>query len=76
MRNSRVLLATLLIISFNTSAQFLDETPENTAPAPKGVEPVIPLDVDDPTYNLWKLSAKPSSLLEVYPHFKFLRSVI
>jgi agmatinase len=36
-------------------AQFVDDTPEMKAPAPAGVEPVIPLNKDDPTYNLWKL---------------------
>ena len=40
-----------------THAQFMDDTPdspEEMAPAPPGVEPVIPLDKEDPTYNLWK----------------------
>ncbi len=39
-------------------AQFLDDTPERPeerAPAPPGVEPVIPLNKADPTYDLWKL---------------------
>ena len=35
----------------------MDDTPdkpEEMAPAPKGIKPVIPLDVKDPTYDLWK----------------------
>ena len=55
MPRTRYLLAILLTVSLDTSAQFLDETPDKIAPAPKGVQKVIPLDVDDPTYNLWKL---------------------
>ena len=52
-------LAFLLLITSASllHAQFLDDTPDNPeemAPAPHGVEPVIPLDKDDPTYNLWK----------------------
>ncbi len=34
---------------------FLDDTPEIPAPAPEGVEPVIPLNKKDPTYDVWKL---------------------
>ena len=49
MQESRYLFVALLTISVNTSAQFLDETPEEPAPAPKGVQQVIPLNVDDPT---------------------------
>ena len=33
---------------------WLDDTPDQPAPAPPGVEPVIPLDREDPTYHLWK----------------------
>lgn len=36
----------------------IDDTPESDrerAPAGEGVEPVIPLNIDDPTYDLWKL---------------------
>ncbi len=35
----------------------LDDTPdrpEESAPAPEGVEPVIPLNLDDPTFDLWR----------------------
>ncbi len=53
MRRSTILFATLLMLSFNAGAQFMDDTPETLAPA--GIEPVIPLDKDDPTYDLWKL---------------------
>ena len=45
------------IVAFTAYAQFMDDTPDDpelTAPAPPGVKPVIPLDKDDPTYNLWK----------------------
>ncbi len=55
MRRSIIPVATLLMLSFNASAQFMDDTPEILAPAPPGIEPVIPLDKDDPTYDLWKL---------------------
>lgn len=35
---------------------FMDDTPEEKleAPIPEGVEPIIPLNKDDPTYNIWK----------------------
>lgn len=36
---------------------FVDDTPDSPverAPMPPGVEPVIPLDKDDPTFDLWK----------------------
>jgi agmatinase len=39
-------------------AQVVDDTPDGpgeSAPAPPGVEPVIPLNREDPTYDLWKL---------------------
>ena len=39
-------------------AQGVDDTPDSDkerAPAPHDVEPVIPLDKADPTYDLWKL---------------------
>ena len=55
MPHSTILFATLLLLSFNASAQFMDETPDRLAPAPEGIEPVIPLNKDDPTYDLWKL---------------------
>jgi hypothetical protein len=55
MRRSTILFATPLMLSFNANAQFMDDTPETLAPAPAGIEPVIPLDKDDPTYDLWKL---------------------
>ncbi len=48
----------LLLSSSAAHAQAVDDTPDNDkerAPAPEGVEPVIPLNVDDPTYDLWKL---------------------
>ena len=55
MHRSAILLAAMFAFSFNASAQFMDDTPEILAPAPPGIEPVIPLDKDDPTYDLWKL---------------------
>ncbi len=30
------------------------DKPEERAPAPEGVEPVIPLNKADPTYDLWQ----------------------
>jgi len=36
---------------------FVDDTPDSpaeSAPAPEGVEPVIPLNREDPTYDIWK----------------------
>ena len=54
-------LALMMILSVSSvsiiHAQFMDDTPdspEKRAPAPPGVEPVIPLNKDDPTYDLWK----------------------
>jgi len=45
--------------SFSTAVYaFLDDTPtsdKEKAPAPHDVQPVIPLDKADPTYDLWKL---------------------
>ena len=49
-------LATL-ILSTAAFAQ-IDDTPDGKgefAPAKKGIRPVIPLDVSDPTFDLWKL---------------------
>ncbi len=48
----------LQLSSSEAHAQAVDDTPDNDkerAPAPEGVEPVIPLNVEDPTYDLWKL---------------------
>ena len=47
------MLAVLALFS-STAYAFYDDTPEKPAPAPEGVEPVIPLDKNDPTYNIWK----------------------
>ena len=47
----------LLAIAPAAMAQVVDGTPdrpEERAPAKEGVEPVIPLNKDDPTYDLWK----------------------
>ncbi len=33
----------------------IDDTPDRDAGKPEGVEPVIPLDGNDPTYDLWKI---------------------
>lgn len=35
---------------------YFDDTPERdeAAPAPEGVKPVIPMDVTDPTYDIWR----------------------
>jgi len=58
-RNVGILLAVALIFSGGTAfGQFVDDTPDSkyeSAPAPPGVEPTIPLNRDDPTYDLWKL---------------------
>lgn len=44
----------LLLLAVTASAQFMDEDAVQ-APAQPGVEAVIPLNKNDPTYNLWKL---------------------
>lgn len=52
-----IVILLLMTSASVTHAQFLDDTPDNPeemAPAPHGVAPVIPLDKDDPTYDLWK----------------------
>ena len=49
-------LCILFLLSSPVQAQFGDDTPdrpEELAPAPPDVEPVIPLNNSDPTYNLW-----------------------
>jgi agmatinase len=53
----RLFLVSLVFIAFTPAvqAQFFDDTPDTPAPAPEGVEPVIELNKNDPTYNLWKL---------------------
>lgn len=50
-----VLVAALLCMSFAVLA-VVDDSPEGkeAAPAPKGAEPVIPLNLKDPTYDMWK----------------------
>ncbi|MFQ5993660.1 MAG: agmatinase family protein [Acidiferrobacterales bacterium] len=51
------LVTTFALILSPAQGQFGDDTPdrpEEIAPAPPGVEPVIPLNKDDPTYDLWK----------------------
>ncbi len=49
------LLISIMLLSIPIAAfAFLDDTLEIPAPAPEGVEPVIPLNKDDPTYNVWK----------------------
>ena len=57
----RSLLAVLWFAAFALGPApahaFIDDSPdseEERAPAPPGVKPVIPLDKDDPTYDLWK----------------------
>ena len=55
--NINILVLLFLFALQNTFAQ-IDDTPDQPnekAPAPEGVNPVIPLNVDDPTYDLWKL---------------------
>ena len=56
MRVRHVLAATLLVAFATTAFAVVDDTPEGdeAAPAPKGATPVIPLNVDDPTYDLWR----------------------
>ena len=50
-----LVLIGLLPLSLHPSVAFIDDDkPSETAPAPEGVEPVIPLDQSDPTYDLWK----------------------
>ena len=47
----------MLALAPAANAQIVDDTPdrpEERAPAKEGVEPVIPLDKTDPTYDLWK----------------------
>lgn len=57
---TRILPSVLLLLCMvlgTAHAQFGDDTPdrpEELAPAPPGVEPVVPLDKDDPTYDLWR----------------------
>jgi hypothetical protein len=53
MKPIQVLLFVLLAIAATASAQFMDDKVK--APAQPGVEPVIPLNKSDPTYDLWKL---------------------
>jgi len=53
-----VIIVSLVLAAIPTTFAQIDDTPDNPyekAPAPEGVEPVIPLNVDDPTYDLWKL---------------------
>ncbi len=56
MRVRHVLAATLLVAFATTAFAVVDDTPEGdeAAPAPKGATPVIPLNVNDPTYDLWR----------------------
>ena len=59
MKKSLTLVLAFVLGTFATDsyAQYLDDTPDShkeKAPAEEGVEPVIPLDKTDPTYNLWK----------------------
>ena len=52
------LISIALFIGAQAQAQIIDDTPDGpyeSAPAPDGVEAVIPLNKDDPTYDLWKL---------------------
>lgn len=58
----RILISLSMCLTVLVCAQALavgyDDTPDGpyeSAPAPKGVKPVIPLNKDDPTYDLWKL---------------------
>ena len=43
-------------LSVGSAHAFMDDTPKEglEAPLPEGVEPVIPMDRDDPTYDIWK----------------------
>ena len=59
MRTNAAMLLGSLLVSGAGYAQFGDDTPdrpEEMAPASPGVEPVIPLNKDDPTYNLLFIS--------------------
>ena len=52
------LLATMVVLASSAFGQVFDDTPDNDreqAPMPEGVEPVIPLNRNDQTYDLWKL---------------------
>jgi hypothetical protein len=47
----------LFITRLSVGYAQIDDTPDKPsemAPATPGVKPVIPLNKDDPTYNLWK----------------------
>ncbi len=54
---SKLVLLGFGAFAITAAAQVYDDTPDDPremAPAPEGVEPVIPLDKNDPTYDLWK----------------------
>ncbi len=61
MKSIRYAVITLFVLGLLPATGFavgIDDTPESDkerAPAPEGVEPVIPLNTDDPTYDVWKL---------------------
>ena len=57
MTSIRTFTAALFLLAAATSFAQIDDSPDQPdehAPAPEGVEPVIPLDKNDPTYDLWK----------------------
>ena len=52
-----IVILTLLFAFHLSAVAQIDNTPDSPlerAPAPEDVEPFIPLDRDDPTYDLWK----------------------
>jgi agmatinase len=56
-RTVRALAFSVLIAFATVASAWVDDTPENEnekAPAKAGVKPVIPLNVEDQTYDLWK----------------------
>lgn len=52
--SSACILSVIVGLTGAPALAFLDDTPDKPAPAPPGVKPVILLDKDDPTYNIWK----------------------
>ena len=55
----KIFSITLLALALAPLASLahMDDTPDNPserAPKPEGIEPVIPLKQNDPTYDLWK----------------------
>ncbi len=56
MKSTLTLVSAILVLVPIVTFAFFDDTPEGdeAAPAPKGAKPVIPMDVKDPTYDVWK----------------------